>query len=151
MAKESAPSVGQAMNSAVSAILRWSTRADVQRSLRRADTPMSSTDVWLLDHIAAEGPMRMSVLAEWQSVDRSTMTTQVRRLEDSGLVTRTADPADSRAILVEASESGRATVADAADAASVVFDGLVTDWSRRDRDELSRLLTKFAAGLAPSD
>jgi DNA-binding MarR family transcriptional regulator len=38
------------------------------------------------------------------------MTTQVRRLEDAGLVTRTTDPGDARAVLIRITEQGRQTL-----------------------------------------
>ena len=47
---------------------------------------LSATDAWLLGRITDTGPVRLSALADWQEVDRSTMTTQVRRLERLGLV-----------------------------------------------------------------
>ena len=38
------------------------------------------------------------------------MTMQVRRLEDAGLVTRTTDPADARAVLIEITPAGIETL-----------------------------------------
>ncbi len=71
---------------AVPMLVRWFTRSDVRRSmLADADPALSATDAWLLGRITDTGPVRLSDLADWQEVDRSTMTTQVRRLEDLDL------------------------------------------------------------------
>src|SRR6186997_2792029 len=85
---------------AVPMLVRWFTRSDVKRAmLADADPALSWTDAWLLGRITDTGPVRLSQLADWQEVDRSTMTTQVRRLEDLGLVGCATDPRDGRAVL----------------------------------------------------
>jgi DNA-binding MarR family transcriptional regulator len=38
------------------------------------------------------------------------MTTQVRRLEDAGLVARTADPGDARAVRIRITDQGKRTL-----------------------------------------
>ncbi|WP_373299416.1 MarR family winged helix-turn-helix transcriptional regulator [Amycolatopsis acidiphila] len=60
----------------------------------------------VLTELVNGGPRRMSVLAELESVRQPSMTDLVRRLERLGLVTRTADPGDRRAVLVAATEAG---------------------------------------------
>ena len=70
-------------------LVRWFTRSDVRRAmLADTDPALSATDAWLLGRITDTGPVRLSGSADWQEVDRSTMTTQVRRLESLGLVSR---------------------------------------------------------------
>src|SRR3954451_1664903 len=92
---------------AVPMLGRWFTRSDVKRSmLADAEPNLSWTDAWLLGRIADTGPVRLSELAEWQEVDRSTMSTQVRRLEHLELVERESDPRDGRAVLVRATRAG---------------------------------------------
>ena len=91
-------------------LVRWFTRSDVRAAmLADADPALSATDAWLLGRITDTGPVRLSALADWQEVDRSTMTTQVRRLERLGLVSRGPDPEDGRATLVRATRSGAAS------------------------------------------
>ena len=92
---------------AVPMLVRWFTRSDVKRAmLADAEPALSWTDAWLLGRITDTGPVRLSQLADWQEVDRSTMTTEVRRLENLGLVDRGADPRDGRAVLVSATRVG---------------------------------------------
>lgn len=60
----------------------------------------------LLAVIEDQGAARISDLAALDHCSQPTMTTQVRRLEDAGLVSRTADPADARAVLISITPEG---------------------------------------------
>src|SRR3954452_21980614 len=109
MTEKSRAEAAAVMERAVPMVVRWFTRGDVRRAmLADAEPALSATDAWLLGRITDTGPVRLSALADWQEVDRSTMTTQVRRLESLGLVSRTADPLDGRAALVKATRTGSA-------------------------------------------
>src|SRR3954471_516462 len=106
---EAAAAAAAVMERAVPMVVRWFTRSDVRRAmLADAEPALSATDAWLLGRITDTGPVRLSALADWQEVDRSTMTTQVRRLESMGLVGRAVDPADGRAVLIGATAAGAA-------------------------------------------
>ena len=140
---------GEALEAALSSILRWSTRADNRRNLHDAGgAALSSTDSWLLDRIVTSGPVRMSELAEWLSVDKSTMTTEVRRLQDAELVARVPDPSDRRAVLVSATEAGRIAIRRHRHVAQSVYGTLVGKWTETDRSELARLLNRFVDELS---
>jgi DNA-binding MarR family transcriptional regulator len=81
--------------------------------LRRGDPNSTTGDLTLaqittLVTLLTEGPVRMSCLAAHERVRTPTTTVAVRRLEKSGLVKRSRDPADLRAVLVEITEAGRA-------------------------------------------
>lgn len=65
----------------------------------------------LLSTIEDQGAARISDLAALDHCSQPTMTTQVRRLEDAGLVTRAVDPADARAVLISITERGVAALA----------------------------------------
>ncbi|BBC37514.1 hypothetical protein SGFS_088080 [Streptomyces graminofaciens] len=52
-----------------------------------------------------DGPARQSDLIKLLGLDPSTVTKMLQRLEGAGHVRRRADPADRRAVLVEATES----------------------------------------------
>lgn len=65
----------------------------------------------LLSTIEDQGAARISDLAALDHCSQPTMTTQVRRLEDAGLVTRAIDPADGRAVLISITDAGVAALA----------------------------------------
>jgi DNA-binding MarR family transcriptional regulator len=76
----------------------------------RRETPqvtVSLTQGSVLTELVANGPRRMSVLAELEGVRMPSMTDVAARLERLGLVSRAPDPADGRAVLVEVTEEGR--------------------------------------------
>jgi DNA-binding MarR family transcriptional regulator len=64
----------------------------------------------LLSTIEDQGATRISDLATLDHCSQPTMTTQVRRLEDAGLVTRAIDPADARAVLISITDKGVAAL-----------------------------------------
>jgi DNA-binding MarR family transcriptional regulator len=141
--------VGETVETAMSTILRWSTRGDNRRMLQDSGgVPLSTTDSWLLERIAATGPVRMSQLADWLSVDKSTMTTEVRRLEHAGLISRAADASDRRAVLVTATTAGREAIALHRATAQQVYSTLVGKWSEDDRTAFAQLLGRFVAELS---
>lgn len=140
---------GMALERFVSVLLRWGSRGDVRRAMLsdRVDD-LSTTDEWLLRRIIDVGPVRLSDLAAWQAVDRSTMTSQVRHLEGLGLVSREPDPSDRRASLVSPTFVGRRLHGTNVARARMVLDQLLEDWSETDRADLARLLTRVTDKLA---
>ena len=80
---------------------------------QRVRLPLPFAQARLLSTIEAEGRARISDLAALDHCSQPTMTTQVRRLEDAGLVSRTADPGDARAVLIRITEAGRRTLTQA--------------------------------------
>ena len=106
-----------ALERAVPMLVRWFTRSDVET----VDAGAHGSGAFRRPMPGCWGgsptpdPVRLSELAEWQEVDRSTMTTQVRRLETMGLVARASDPRDGRAVLSRHPRRGRAPPAYEAD------------------------------------
>ncbi|MFE5832409.1 MarR family winged helix-turn-helix transcriptional regulator [Streptomyces sp. NPDC056488] len=93
------------------------------------------------------GPVRQSELIQSLGLDPSTVTKMLQRLEQSGHVRRGPDPADRRAVLVEATGKGQALrtgVEDVwRDLESLSLGGL----SPADGAELARLLDLVAENL----
>ena len=68
--------------------------------------PLPFAQARLLSTIEDQGAARISDLAALDHCSQPTMTTQVRRLEDAGLVSRTVDPDDARAVLISITAEG---------------------------------------------
>ena|ERR1700760_510105 len=100
MAPPSAPETTLAADllSAVARINRLATQ-QVRLELPYAQARLLST-------IEDRGAARISDLAYLDHCSQPTMTSQVRRLEDAGLVSRTTDPADARAVLISITPKG---------------------------------------------
>ncbi|ULE31983.1 MarR family winged helix-turn-helix transcriptional regulator [Mycobacterium sp. IDR2000157661] len=77
---------------------------------QRARLPFGFAQARLLSTIEDQGAARISDLAALDHCSQPTMTTQVRRLEEAGLVSRTVDPADGRAVLIRITPAGVATL-----------------------------------------
>jgi len=130
-------------------LLWWAQRGDVRRSLLGAAAQtLSTNDITLLRMIITRGPVRVSELASWQGVDKSTVTPQVHRLEQRGVVARQGDPVDKRAVLLTATDHGRQSLDEIDKAGVHLFENALDGWSRADRRALAALMQRFADELA---
>lgn len=77
---------------------------------QRIQMPLPSAQARLLATIEAQGEARIGDLAAVDHCSQPTMTTQVRRLEDAGLVSRTIDPCDARAVRIRITPEGLHTL-----------------------------------------
>jgi DNA-binding MarR family transcriptional regulator len=77
---------------------------------QRTRMALSFAQARLLSTIQDQGAARISDLAALDHCSQPTMTTQVRRLEDAGLASRTVDPDDGRAVLIRITPKGVRTV-----------------------------------------
>ena len=73
---------------------------------QRIQMPLPAAQARLLATIEAHGEARIGDLAAVDHCSQPTMTTQVRRLEDAALVTRTVDPGDARAVRIRITPEG---------------------------------------------
>ncbi|MEU4426473.1 MarR family transcriptional regulator [Actinoplanes sp. NPDC024001] len=130
-------------------LMRWAQRGDVRRFLLGAAAPaLSTNDITLLRTVATHGPMRASELAAWQGVDKSTITPQVRRLEERRLVARANDPGDKRAALLTVTEAGRRQLQGVDEQGAHLFGQAMQGWSASDRAAVAALMQRLADGLA---
>jgi DNA-binding MarR family transcriptional regulator len=77
---------------------------------QRIQMPLPAAQARLLATIEAHGEARIGDLAAVDHCSQPTMTTQARRLEDAGLVTRTVDPGDARAVRIRITPQGKRTL-----------------------------------------
>ena len=80
-------------------------------------------------------------------MDKSTISTQVRRLEERDLVVRRPDPADRRAVLFSATTRGRRLRRRMDAAGATLFVELLHGWTDADRQALGTLLDRFSRQL----
>lgn len=77
---------------------------------QRIQMQLPAAQARLLSTIDAHGEARICDLAAVDHCSQPTMTTQVRRLEDAGLVTRMVDPGDARAVRITITTEGMETL-----------------------------------------
>jgi MarR family transcriptional regulator, organic hydroperoxide resistance regulator len=102
----------------------------------------------LMMHLWDAGPVRQADLIDALGVDPSTVTKMLQRLQRTGKVTQTTDPADRRAVLVETTESSSALRPEIEAAWKSLEDRTVAALDPAERAELHRLLNKVAANLS---
>src|SRR5580692_1332658 len=99
----------------------------------------------LMMHLWKAGAVRQADLIDTLGVDPSTVTKMLQRLQRTGNVTRTTDPADRRAVLVEATESSSALRPEIEAAQKTLEECTVAALDTAERAELRRLLDKVGA------
>ncbi|UYM04683.1 MarR family winged helix-turn-helix transcriptional regulator [Solicola gregarius] len=74
------------------------------------DSTLSRTAASTLGALYRLGPLRLTTLAQHEAVTQPAMTGLVGRLESQGLVNRTPDPSDGRAVIIGLTPAGEALV-----------------------------------------
>jgi DNA-binding MarR family transcriptional regulator len=139
---------GVTVQEALARVLRWTARrANRQRLYGAAAQELSQNEVWLLDAVASTGRVRLSDLVAWQGVDKSTITPQVRKLEERGLLQRSTDSSDRRAVLLTITARGRALQRRRAQAGAALIDTLLEDWPAEEREAFAGYFARFADQL----
>jgi DNA-binding MarR family transcriptional regulator len=75
-------------------------RRVIRERARAVHEDLQPASYLLLAHLAELGPTRSSVVVETFDVDKGAISRQVQQLVDLGLVERSPDPADGRAMLI---------------------------------------------------
>jgi DNA-binding MarR family transcriptional regulator len=123
---------------------------------QRVRMPIPFAQARLLSTIEDQGEARISDLAALDHCSQPTMTTQVRRLEDAGMVTRTPDPLDARAVLIRITDHGVTALRQARADRGAVIDPYLEHLTEAERQSLTeavvvlRRLLQDAGAPAPS-
>ncbi|MCW2588764.1 MAG: transcriptional regulator [Mycobacterium sp.] len=103
---------------------------------QRINVKLPFAQARLLSAIEDQGTARISDLAELDHCSQPTMTTQVRKLEDAGLVSRATDPSDARAVLITITPTGVAMLTQIRAARNAVIDPYLDRLGESDRQTL---------------
>lgn len=117
------------------------------RSLRRFGGQIDRAGYVVLGRLEGTGAMRLSDLAAHLELDLSTVSRQVRILEELGLVVRHTDPDDRRASRLELSEVGRAQLSELRLQRHTQLDEALQGWPAQDRARLVALISRLADSL----
>jgi DNA-binding MarR family transcriptional regulator len=101
----------------------------------------------VLANIERRGPLRLSHLVQRMGVDQSTISRQVRPLEELGLIERTEDPDDRRAVWLTTTPVGQEVIRRVRERVNRNVEAALASWSPGDRSELGRLLDKFRSSV----
>ena len=89
------------------------------------------------------GPLRVSELVQRVGVDQSTVSRQIRPLEELGLVVRSEDPADRRVVWLDATGSGIDLMLKVRRRVNRNVEAALASWSPADRETFGKLLERF--------
>lgn len=114
---------------------------------------LSMTAAATLGTLERSGPCRLTALAAGEGVTQPAMTQLIARLAESGLVTRSADPADGRVVYVHITTDGRAVLASRRAVRAERISGLLARLSEADQAALAAALPAMAelAGMQRDD
>ena len=108
---------------------------------------MTATQRIALIEIADGGPLRLNDLAARMGTSAPTSSRAVDVLDELGLVERTPDPDDRRAVRIELTSAGQALVSERKARASVAFEPAVAALPAADREQLLQLLARLTDAL----
>ena len=118
---------------------------------RQVQLPLPAAQARLLATIEDLGEARISQLAAVDHCSQPTMTIQVRRLEEAGLITRTPDPRDARAVLIRITAAGVAILGRVRQDRAAAIDPHLARLDPADRQTLAdavQVLRRFLADPA---
>jgi DNA-binding MarR family transcriptional regulator len=108
---------------------------------QRIQMPLPAAQARLLSTIENYGEARICDLAAVDHCSQPTMTTQVRRLEEAGLVTRTVDPGDGRAVRIRITPQGNRVLAQVRADRAAAIEPQLDRLGPADRDVLADAVT----------
>ena len=126
----------------IAAHLRLSITRAARRLRQEGGVELSPSLSSALAAIERHGPLTPSELAVTERVQRPTITRVLARLDDDGLIERSADPGDGRSTLVSISDDGRRLLGELRTRKDAFLAQRL-----KDLDESERALLNEAAGL----
>lgn len=137
---------GEQLERELAVLLRRS-RA-ISRDVARSVHPDLESEAYsLLVRLDDTGDARPSDLAAYFGIGKPTLSRQVQMLERLGLVERTADPTDGRAVRLTLSPTGLERVHAARSARRERLRERLRDWSQEDIAQLAGLVGRLNASL----
>jgi DNA-binding MarR family transcriptional regulator len=126
-------------------ILLWDSPALQGQILAKTGESLDQPAHQTLRHLLAWGSMRPTALAEVLDTGASHISKILRRLEDDGLVQRTVDPADRRAVLVSLTPAGETAARGVYALGDRMISEVLEGWSAADVRKYTALTQRFVA------
>jgi DNA-binding MarR family transcriptional regulator len=123
----------------------------LNRRIRAAAGTLSYGSLSALATVRKAGPIRLADLAAQEFISAPSTTRLVAELERRGLVSRTVDPLDGRAFLIECTEEGVREIDRAREARGSLVADIVGEVSDRERAALAAALDVIERSLERDD
>jgi DNA-binding MarR family transcriptional regulator len=132
----------RALEHEIGVIARRLRRVTAERA-RMIHPDLAAAAYSLLAAVADEGPCRASALAEGFSLDKGAVSRYLSQLEDLGLLSRTPDPQDGRASLLQLTSLGRQRMTEMLQERRAMYGDLLSSWSNEDLARLAGDLGRY--------
>ena len=119
-------------------------RGDSNRNTPEGGADLTLAQLSILLTLLDLGPIRMTELAAHERVRTPTTTVAIRRLEKLGLVKRSRDPSDLRAVLVDVTPRGLVQHREALATRRASLAAMLTKLSTEERETLANALASLA-------
>jgi DNA-binding MarR family transcriptional regulator len=119
-------------------------RVDANRNTPEGGADLTLAQLSILLTLLDQGPIRMTELAALERVRTPTTTVAIRRLEKLGLVKRSRDPSDLRAVLVDVTPRGLVQHREALATRRANLAAMLNGLSTEERETLSKALAPLA-------
>jgi len=101
----------------------------------------------MLSHVAENGPMRASSVADLFTVDKGAISRQVTHLMELGLVQKTRDPEDGRAWLLSATPDAKERLRTVTEQRRTYLAERLEGWEAGDLELFTDLLARYNDSL----
>ncbi|MCW2513215.1 MAG: transcriptional regulator, MarR family [Mycobacterium sp.] len=119
-------------------------RSDANKNTPEGGADLTLAQLSILLTLLDLGPIRMTELAAHERVRTPTTTVAIRRLEKLGLVKRSRDPSDLRAVLVDVTPRGLVQHREALATRRAQLAAMLTKLSTEERETLANALAPLA-------
>lgn len=125
-------------------------REAARRRSVRAGVDVGRPAIAILTALHHHGSMRLNALSGRCELEAPLVSREVRDLVERGLVTRSPDPADGRAVIIALTEAGADTYRSYRRATDDIITETFADWTAADLDRLAAYLERVALDFAAS-
>ena len=145
---QTATDVLEDIDQALTMVVRGGNQARFHQLLMsKAGVSLDRSAYWVVSRLGDAGAIRLSDLAALLGIEISTVSRQVQSLEQQGLVRRTADSTDRRAVRLELTAMGKRTLAKLRQSRRQILASALGDWAEGDKADLARLLNRLVDDL----
>lgn len=124
--------------------------ADMAREMAAAGHDLTYSQFVTIKRLATDSSDGVTDLARWAQVNPGAMTRLLDKLETRGLLRRTADPGDRRALHIVLTDAGQAIWSDIQHCGERVRARAMQGLNDSEREQLFRLLNQVLQNLTPT-
>lgn len=132
---------------AFAAVVRWSLYQFHSRLMEDGEVSIDRSIISILTRLMAVGPLRISELAEYLGLDRSTLSRQVAATVEAGYAVRVPDQTDSRAYTLVLTESGRQTIIAVRRSRDRLIADITSSMTQAEKELVAKALPVLATAL----